>query len=507
MAKLQFAKKTKDENTLSEQKWKVLICDDEKEVHSITKAVLSDFVFKNRKIEFLSAYSAQEAIPILKNNKDIAIILLDVVMESDNAGLDLVKIIRDELKNKMIRIVLRTGQPGYAPEKEVIQKYDINDYKEKTELTDIKLYTTIISALRSYKDLKAIQRSKKGLEQVIESTRNIYEKSSLKMFASGVLTQIISILKLNGHSFLVTADGFSIEKNNSGLKLLATTGEYSKKILDDILTEEIEQNILEVIERKESLYLNNTYIGYIPTDTNKQNIIYINGCNKLNELDKNLINIFSTNVSSAFNKLYLNKEIIDTQKELIETLGETVERRSKEASQHVKRVANISYELALRVGLSKKEATLIRNASPMHDVGKIGIADSILLKKDSLNEEEFEIMKEHAKIGRDILAHSKRKVLKAASIIAYQHHEKWDGSGYPNALKGEEIHIYGRITAVADVFDALLHKRCYKEAWPIKDVIDYLIEQKAKHFDPQLIDIIVNNIEIFKRIEDIDDLE
>ncbi len=504
MAKLQFAKKQNDNNTLSTQTWKVLICDDEKEVHTITKAVLSDFVFKNKKIEFLSAYSAEEAIPILKENDDIAMILLDVVMENDMAGLNLVKTIRDELKNKMIRIVLRTGQPGYAPEKEVIQKYDINDYKEKTELTDIKLYTAVISALRSYKDLRAIERSKKGLEQVIKSTRNIYEKNSLQLFASGVLTQIVSILKLNGHSFLLTADGFSIEKDNNGLKLLATTGKYDKKELEEILTQEVKDNILNVIEKKESMYLNDTYIGYIPSDTNKQNIIYINGCNKLNELDKNLISIFSTNVSSAFNKLYLNKEIIDTQKELIETLGETVERRSKEASQHVKRVANISYELALRIGLSKKEATLIRNASPMHDVGKIGIPDAILLKESSLNEEEYEHMKKHAQIGRDILAHSQRKVLKAASIIAYEHHEKWDGSGYPNSLKAEEIHIYGRITAIADVFDALLHKRCYKQAWHINEVIKYLKDEKGKHFDPQLVDIILENIEVFKDIENIE---
>jgi len=500
MGKLQFAKKKKDQN-LSSETWKVLICDDEMEVHTITKTVLNDFVFKNKKIEFLSAYSAKEAVPILEEEDDIAVILLDVVMESDSAGLDLVKVIREDLKNNMIRIVLRTGQPGYAPEKEVIQKYDINDYKEKTELTDIKLYTTIISALRSYKDLKALDRSKKGLEKIIQATRNIYEKNSLKLFASGVLSQIISILKLNGHSFLITADGFSLEKQNGGLNLLATTGNYSNKNLDEILTPEIKEVINQAIDKKESIYLNDTYVGYIQTDSNKQNIIYINGCDRLNKLDKNLIDIFSNNVSTAFNNLYLNKEIIDTQKELIETLGETVERRSKEASHHVRRVANISYELAIKIGLDKKEATLIRNASPMHDVGKIGIPDSVLLKTDNLSDEEFQKMKQHTQIGRDILAHSEKEVLKAASIIAYEHHEKWDGSGYPRGIKGEDIHIYGRITAIADVFDALLNKRCYKDPWPIDDVVEYIKVEKGKHFDPQLVDILLENIELFKAIE------
>lgn len=501
MGKLKFAKKKQTEVILSKETWKVLICDDDKEIHLITKTVLKDFIFKNKKIEFVSAYNAKEAFNILKENSDFAIILLDVVMENDQAGLDLVKVIREELKNTMIRIILRTGQPGYAPQKQVIQKYDINDYKEKTELTDIKLYTTIISALRSYKDLKALEKNKKGLEKVIEATRNIYEKNSLHLFASGVLSQIISILKVNGHSFLINANGFSIEQDYKELNLLATTGEYSNKNLEEILSEELKEVINQTIKNKESMYLDDAYVGYIKTDTNKQNIIYIKGCDKLSKLDKNLIDIFSCNVATAFNNLYLNKEIIDTQKELIETLGETVERRSKESSHHVKRVANISYELALRYGLSEEEATLIKNASPMHDVGKIGIPDSILLKEGKLNEEEYEIMKRHTLIGKNILEHSKKEVLKAASIIAYEHHEKWDGSGYPRRLKGEEIHIYGRITAISDVFDALLHKRCYKNAWDLDDVIEYIKKQKAKHFDPKLVDLILENIDVFKEIE------
>jgi len=140
MGKLKFTKKKSNQTFLSDEKWTVLICDDEIEVHTITKTVLSNFVFKNKKIEFLSAYSAQEAFDILKENNKISVILLDVVMETDYAGLDLVKRIREELKNTSLRIVLRTGQPGFAPEKDVIQDYDINDYKDKTELTDVKLF-------------------------------------------------------------------------------------------------------------------------------------------------------------------------------------------------------------------------------------------------------------------------------------------------------------------------------------------------------------------------------
>jgi response regulator RpfG family c-di-GMP phosphodiesterase len=500
---MKFAQKKKEETLLSDKTWKILICDDEKEVHTITKTVLSDFVFKNKKLEFLSAYTGEEAVEILKKDSDVAIILLDVVMETDYAGLDVVKDIRDNIKNKLIRIILRTGQPGYAPEKEVIQDYDINDYKEKTELTDIKLFTTIISALRAYKDMRSLERSRKGLEKIIDATRNIYEKNSLELFSDGVLSQIVSILKLNGHSFLLSADGLTLEKDsNNDFKVLASTGSYSGKNIDEIMSSNFKEVVQEVMETKQSIFKDDSYVGYFETETDKVNIIYMEGCNKLGKLDKDLINIFASNVSTAFNNLYLNKEIIETQKELIEILGETVEKRSKEASKHVRRVAKISYELAIQFGLNENEAILIRNASPMHDVGKIGIRDSILLKPDILNEEEFEIMKTHATIGRDILGDSNRAVLKAASVIAYEHHEKWDGSGYPNNLKGENIHIYGRISAVADVFDALLNKRCYKKAWDIQEVVSYFQKESGKHFDAKLVDILLNNIELFKDIVD-----
>ena len=233
-------------------------------------------------------------------------------------------------------------------------------------------------------------------------------------------------------------------------------------------------------------------------------MIFISGCGNISPLDKRLTEIFSNNIAVAFDNITLNNEILSTQKETIEMLGNIVEKRSKEASNHVRRVANISYELAMKFGLSEDESNLIRNASPMHDVGKIGIRDSILLKPAILSDEEFEIMKTHATIGRDILGKSHRPVLKAASIIAYEHHEKYDGSGYPNSLKGEDIHIYGRITAIADVFDALLNKRCYKDAWDIEKVVQHFENQRDSHFDGKLVDILLNNIDFFKAIVDND---
>ncbi len=193
----------------------------------------------------------------------------------------------------------------------------------------------------------------------------------------------------------------------------------------------------------------------------------------------------------------LHAEVEDTQREIVYKLGEVGETRSKETGNHVKRVAQYSKDLALLYGLDIKEAQILFDASPMHDIGKVGIPDEILKKPTKLTKEEFEIMKTHAEIGYKLLKGSKRPVLKAAAIVAKEHHEKYDGSGYPRGIKGEDIHIYGRITALADVFDALGSHRYYKKAWEDDRIIDLLISEKGKHFDPVLVDLFMDNLDLF----------
>jgi len=196
----------------------------------------------------------------------------------------------------------------------------------------------------------------------------------------------------------------------------------------------------------------------------------------------------------------LNTEIEQTQKEVVFTMGAIGESRSKETGNHVKRVAEYSKLLALYYGLSKEEAELLKQASPMHDIGKVAIADSILNKPGRFDEKEREIMNTHAKLGYEMLKHSDRPLLKTAAIVSFQHHEKWDGSGYPNGLKEEEIHIFGRITALADVFDALGSDRCYKKAWDDERIFKLFKEERAKHFDPKLVDIFFEHLEDFLKI-------
>jgi response regulator RpfG family c-di-GMP phosphodiesterase len=166
------------------------------------------------------------------------------------------------------------------------------------------------------------------------------------------------------------------------------------------------------------------------------------------------------------------------------------------------RVGEYSYLLARKAGLSEHEADLLRMASPMHDVGKIGIPDSILNKPGKLTDEEYALMKTHATIGYGILSKSKRDIMQAAAIIAHQHHEKWDGTGYPRGLKGEEIHIYGRVVGLVDVFDALTSNRVYRKGMDLEKVLEIIHADRGKHFDPELVDLFLAHLDEFLLIHD-----
>lgn len=198
----------------------------------------------------------------------------------------------------------------------------------------------------------------------------------------------------------------------------------------------------------------------------------------------------------------LAQENDQTQKEMIYLMSEAVEKRSKETGNHIKRVALYSRFLALAYGLSEEEANILELSSPMHDIGKIGIPDAILNKPGKLDEQEYEKMKQHALYGYEILGSSSRGILQAAATVAYEHHEKYDGTGYPLGLVGEEIHIFGRITAVADVFDALGSDRCYKKAWSMEEIVVFFKDQSGKHFDPRLVEILMDELDEMIKIRD-----
>ncbi|MCD6433899.1 MAG: HD domain-containing protein [Sulfurimonas sp.] len=218
--------------------------------------------------------------------------------------------------------------------------------------------------------------------------------------------------------------------------------------------------------------------------------------------DMERLMLASTYAAETLVSVKLTNEIEDTQKEVVFTMGAIGESRSKETGNHVKRVAAYSKVLALAYGMDETEAELLKQASPMHDIGKIAIPDAILKKPGRFNNEERAIMDTHAELGFSMIKNSQRPLLKAAAIVAYEHHEKYDGTGYPRKLSGEKIHIYGRITAIADVFDALGSDRVYKKAWKNERIFKLFKEERGKHFDPTLVDLFFENLDEILKIRE-----
>jgi len=493
-----YAPEEEKEEQQQNKPWKVLIVDDEKGVHDITKLALRTVVFEERGLEFISAFSGEEARGILQKHPDIAVAFVDVVMENDRAGLDLIRHIRDDLKNKLIRLVLRTGQPGEAPERKVILDFDINDYKEKSELTSQKLFSTLLTSLRSYRDLESLEANRKGLRRVIESSSEMFRPKMLEGFIQGVLEQLIALLNLEGNSLHGYCDSLAIEHktNNNRVEVVAATGKYKHTIgkdLDEQFPEHVTSLIREALTTQKVVMRDNAYVGYFKPSPEREDIIYFSSNTILSSDDADLVKLFLQNLAIAYENILLKDEIEGTQRDMVYMLGEAIETRSKETGNHVRRVAEFSYLIAIGIGLKERDAEILKIASPLHDFGKIGIPDAILHKPGKLDESEFEIMKSHASMGSQLLNRSDRGILKSAAIIAGEHHEKWDGSGYPLGTAGEDIHIYGRIVAVADVFDALGSRRSYKEPWPIDQILALLEKDKGIHFDPTIVDWVLSH--------------
>jgi response regulator RpfG family c-di-GMP phosphodiesterase len=477
--------------------WKVLLVDDEPDIHDVTKLTLSRFRLDDRSLTFLHAYNGAEAKEILARESDIALVFLDVVMEKEDSGLEVARWMRKDHGNQFTRIVLRTGQPGQAPEERVIVDYDINDYKEKTELDRTKLFTTTFAALRAYRDIMKVEEARltqlnyrEGLERVIAASAHIFQQRNLKDFASGLLQQVVALLRLE-QSMLLRLSGASVITGETEYEILASIGNLGRDVICPQLIAQLDDARRNRISRLHG----DTYVGYFPNNSGKASLLVLKGVDEISDMDTQLLEVFCSGVAIAFDNILLNQEITDTQAELILRLGDVVESRSNEAGNHVRRMSQICYLLAQASGLPDDETAVLMHAAPMHDIGKIATPDSVLLKPGKLDAAEWEIMKQHPTVGLSILDGSSRPILKAAAVIAHQHHEKFDGSGYPQGLKGHDIHLYARIVAVADVFDALSHKRCYKDAWPVEQVTAHLREVSGHHLDPVYVELLIANID------------
>lgn len=488
--------KSTNSNCFSKTPYKILIADDEEQVHVSTKMILKEFNFEGKKLEFISTYTREETIKALNENPDIAIVLLDVVMDEFDTGLKLIEYIRNTQKNMFIRIILRTGQPGEAPEEKVIVHYDINDYLLKTEITVRRLFASFYQALRAYRDIIYIDNNRKGLEKIIKSSSQMFNQVSIRDFFNCILNEVMSFRNDN------SSVCFRGKELNSGLvylnsgvygEIIAATGDYEKYMGKEIKDVDEFFNIFDYVEHlKDSrsndvIEIGDGFLIWIKSQNNNINFIFIQS--DINDYDIELIKVFLINYSLSLDNFITNQRIQKTQFEIIHTLGDAIEKRSHETANHVRRVSEITYLIAEKAGLPKDYCETLKIASTLHDVGKVGIPDSCLMKPGKLTDEEFEIIKTHTLIGHKILQKSELEILKEASDICLYHHEKYNGRGYPTGLMGEDIPLHIRIVALVDVFDALTHPRCYKEAWSIEKAVEHIKNESGLHFDPKVVDL------------------
>lgn len=307
---LLFAEETEDEQgQVSERTWRILVVDDDQDVHDATMLVLRNAIILNRALEVLHAYSAAEARKLLTDTTDIAVILLDVVMESDDAGLQLVDYIRRELKLEEVRIILRTGQPGQAPELEVIRDYDINDYKTKTELTRHKLLTTLIAAVRSYEQIQAINASRRGLDLIVRASTELNAEHGLQAFSTGVITQLSGLLSIPPEGLICAKNGNNpAHPEKNAFYIIAAAGRYAPLIsrpLDEISNQEARTDLSRALQERRNIYSNHGTALFFPGQAGQDMAAFIEASTPHSKIDLSLLEVFCSNIVVCLDNIQL----------------------------------------------------------------------------------------------------------------------------------------------------------------------------------------------------------
>lgn len=292
----------------SQGTWNILVVDDDEEIHSVTRLALSDLIVAEKSLNFIHAHSGEEALKIITElNSSIAIILLDVVMETDDAGLMVARKMREELRILEPRIILRTGQPGYAPEEQIIKDYDINDYKTKTELTRSKLVTTIIASIRSYQQILSINQSRLGLQKIIVSAANLMEEHSIKNFCEGVVTQISSLIGLDAGGVVCAKAGSVLDKEDDDVYILGAAGEfapYINKKLGNLHNAKIVKFVNSCLLLKQHIFEQEFSILYLHS-SDYEAAVYLEVGKKISDVDKQLLEVFLSSVSVGYENVNL----------------------------------------------------------------------------------------------------------------------------------------------------------------------------------------------------------
>ena len=479
--------------------WKILIADDDLDVHATTKLALRDVVFRNRPLQFIDAYSASEALGCMQEHPDVAVAFLDVVMETDSAGLNVVRKIR-ESGFGMVRLIIRTGYPGQAPERDVIVNYDIHDYKEKSGLSAQKLFTSLISALRSYEDLVALEKHRRGLMAVLESVSWL-DFGDVKHYLSGMLSVFSDLARLRSDRVLVAARMSS--RKSRALHIVASYGDFG--LADDqpqpvdALPPELALLLTESFVKAEGLSSEDGCTLFVSCH-GIDLVAYAQGDDVFAEADGVLLEVFLINVCQALANYRAFRNIESERDGLLKGLASVAEQRNGSGMDTQGSLAKLCEAIAQRLNtllefpqeIDDAFLKTIGAASLLNDLGDLSLPADLLGKPAALNPIELSRMQAHVKSGLQILesclqGDEPSGVSVMASQIIASHHERYDGGGYPAGLSGDAIPLAGRIVAVADAYVAMTSARPYHRAISPQQASAIITAESGRQFDPKVV--------------------
>lgn len=476
--------------------WPVLVVDDEPDVFAVTQLAVGDLTYKDRPVTLYQASSSVEAKKAFAEQQ-FAVALIDVVMDTDDAGLQLVKHLRDDLGEAQTRIIIRTGQPGTAPEWSTVADYDINGYEDKATATAQRLRTAVLTALRGYDQLHQTELARANLaatntqlRRLVETLRDITAGPEIHKRDQVVLHNLKEIVGSQAGYGAVLVERRAVNSGLDALDLVAASdGRFASASEHgiDALPANVGKVVADCMQEQASRFSESYSCLFASSIRDEPSVLYI-AHPAGSAANPELLQLYCQSLADVTEAAALNDQVNAAQNEIVLILSEAVEARSMETGNHVRRVGAYSRVLARTLGLPQAVGEVLEVAAPLHDIGKISIPDAVLKKPGGLSNEEWTIMKTHAEIGNRLLQEHEHPVMRAAALVAGEHHEKWDGTGYPNRLAGEDIHIFGRITAVADVFDAISSDRVYKQAWPLDKCRAHIVSLAGTQFDPAVVE-------------------
>lgn len=485
--------------------WTILVADDDPEIHRRIHQALGSRRLLGRPLRILSAFSGAQAPSLLNRNPDTAVMLLKADSSAGSPWRTIAEAIRRDGRHADVRLILRFDDPGLIPPPDIILELDVADCRTTPDLTVDRLVPLFNTALDAFQNRQEIRRGRLGLLRLADASSQLVERQPLHKFAREVLRQLHAVLQLNANPLPFQGSGFTATEQNGKFLIWAGTGCFDTMV-GRTPAEALSPRLLKHLERamteRTSFFAEAAYFAYYCTRSGVRHLLYLNAGRPLDRLDRDLVHLLYGSVTLALENRYLDREIREIQEDALATLEGVMENRSRETGSHGRRVAEMAALMARKAGLPRGQVKMLRLSAPLHDIGKVGIPDAILFKRERLSPEEFEKIRRHTDIGFEILKNARRDIMEAAVIAAQQHHERWDGTGYPRRLKGTEIHIFGRIIGLIDVFDALLHTRAYKKAWKPAKVLDYIRGERGGQFDPGLVDLLLDNIDAFMEVND-----